>query len=348
MKSLALKLAPELMRAGPTADPPRAAVLAQRRSTFGPSSVAAPAILDGGRALDNSTRTAMEAGFVRDFSHIRVHDDARAHDNARALNAQAYAAGDHIVFGEGRYRPETPRGRALIAHELAHSVQQSGVQMKADGPLPASADPELERQADRAAFEVTAGRDAPALTRVDRPAVFRAQSDPAPGGAAATPAAGPPQKLPPDMTVVKDDPPGIGTTEFVVGVTSFALPVEKGMGPWVKGAYDEAAAGKRLVFSPLIEGNKVAAYKEGGEDYKSIWLGKFGFDTTKNLAVAFHSAAKSNEDVKTALADKSVASLVNGMSNSLKASGCDIDHIVEKQMGGTSAAAAEGQHQAQG
>src|SRR5262249_39730525 len=152
------------------------------------------------------------------FSHIRVHDDARAHDNARALNARAFAAGDHIVFSEGRYRPETPSGRALIAHELAHSVQQGGVQMKTEGPLPADADAELERQADRAAFEVTTGRGAPALTRIGRPAVFRAESDPPPGGTTAPSAAGPPQKLPPDMTVIKDDPPGIGTTELVVAV----------------------------------------------------------------------------------------------------------------------------------
>src|SRR5262249_910083 len=144
------------------------------------------------------------------------------------------------------------------------------------------------------------------------------------------------EKLPPGMVAITDDPPGVGTTELVVALTNFSLPVEKGIGPWVKTAYDEAAAGKRLVFSPLIEGNKVAAYKEGSEEYKSIWLGKFGFNSTQSLAVAFRSAAKENDEVKTALADKGVASLINGMSKNLKNSGCDIDHIVEKQMGGTS------------
>src|SRR5262249_6455969 len=85
-----------------------------------------------------------------------------------------------------------------------------------------------------------------------------------------------------------------------------------------------------------IEGGKVAAYKEGSEDYKDIWLRKFGFTSTAGLATAFHAAAKKDEEVKTALADKSVASLITGMSSNLKSSGCDIDHIVEKQMGGTS------------
>jgi Domain of unknown function (DUF4157) len=338
VRSLALKqLSNTTPRTDRTPGLPQGTVLAQRRSTFGPGgSVLAAPIVDAGRPLDAATRTEMETGFSRDFANIRIHDDARAHDNARALNARAYAAGNHIVFGEGRYRPETSGGRALIAHELAHSIQQSGVQMKADGPMTAAADADLEHQADRAALDVTTGRRAPTLSRIGRPAVFRAIGDPPAGGAAATPAAGPAQKLPPDMTVIKDDPPGIGTTELVVVVGKFGLPVEKGVGPWVKSAYDEAAAGKRLVFSPLIEGNRVAAYKEGGEDYKSIWLGKFGFSTTQGLATAFHSAAKGNQEVKTALADKGVAALVNGMSSGLKASGCDIDHIVEKQMGGTS------------
>src|SRR5262245_21215703 len=112
MKSLTLQQTPHLARTR-APRPPQGAVLAQRRSTFGASgATVAPAIVEAGRPLDASTRSAMEYGFARDFSQIRVHDDARAHDNARALNAQAYAAGDHIVFGEGRYRPETPSGRA--------------------------------------------------------------------------------------------------------------------------------------------------------------------------------------------------------------------------------------------
>jgi hypothetical protein len=337
-KALALQRDPRPARpAAVSGSSASTGVLARRRSTLGAGgSTAAPAIVDAGRPLDTGARHDMEAGFGRDFSNIRVHDDARAHDNARSLGARAYAAGDHIVFGSGAYRPDTSPGRALIAHELAHSVQQGGVQMKADGPIPAGADAELEAQADRAALDVTAGRPTPRLTRIDRPAIFRAISDPPAGGKAKTPAAGPPQNLPQGMTVITDDPPGIGTTELVVAVTRFALPLEKGMGPWVQAAYDEAATGGRLVFSPLIEGNKVAAYKEGGEDYKSIWLGNYGFSTTQGLASAFRSAAKTNDEVKTALADKGVASLITGLAKSLKDSKCDIDHIVEKQMGGTS------------
>jgi hypothetical protein len=337
VSALTLQRTPEPVRSA--ANPPSAAahVVVQRASTFGPSSpVAAAPITDAGGPLDSATRTEMETGFGRDFGDIRVHDDARAHDQARSLGARAYTAGDHIVFGEGAYRPETPRGQALIAHELAHSVQQDGVQMKANGPLPASADGELEAQADRAAQVVIGGGRSPALSTLRRPAVLRSIEDPAASGTAKTPAAGPAQKLPPGMTVIADEPPGVGTTELVVGVTNFVLPAEKGMGPWVKSAYTEAASGGRLVFSPLIEGGRVAAFKEGGEDYKSIWLGNFGFSSTQGLATAFRSAAKTNDEVKTALADKSVGALIRGMDKGLQASGCDIDHIVEKQMGGTS------------
>lgn len=338
MSTLALQRAPDLARLPRGSPPPPAAILAQRRSTFGPEgSIAAPPIVDAGHPLDAATRTSMETGFGHDFVNVRVHDDARAHDNARTLGARAYAAGDHIVFGEGAYRPGTTSGNALIAHELAHSVQQGGVQMKAEGPLPAAADAELEAQADRAAMAVTAGRAAPALTRIGAPAVFRNPlAQPPPSAPAATPAAGPSQMLPIGMTVIADDPPGIGTTELVVGIPSFTLPLEKGIGDWVQKAHTEAGNGGRLVFSPLIEGGKVAAFKEGGEDYKSIWLGNFGFTTTQGLSAGFRTAAKTNEEVKTALADKAVGTLITGMNSGLLAAGCDIDHIVEKQMGGTS------------
>jgi hypothetical protein len=56
---------------------------------------------------------------------VRVHTDPGAAQSARALGARAYTAGSHVVFGPGQYRPETPAGRALVAHELAHVAQQA-------------------------------------------------------------------------------------------------------------------------------------------------------------------------------------------------------------------------------
>ncbi len=59
-----------------------------------------------------------------DFSRVRVHTDAHAADSARAVNALAYTVGHDVVFDAGQYAPETTSGRALLAHELTHVLQQ--------------------------------------------------------------------------------------------------------------------------------------------------------------------------------------------------------------------------------
>jgi hypothetical protein len=78
-----------------------------------------------GHPLDPPTRRSMESRFGRDFSQVRIHTGADAASSAKAIHAQAYASGPHIVFGAGRYRPETREGGLLIAHELTHVLQQS-------------------------------------------------------------------------------------------------------------------------------------------------------------------------------------------------------------------------------
>jgi pyrrolidone-carboxylate peptidase len=77
-----------------------------------------------GQALDRGAREFMEPRFGRDFSHVRVHADASAQASATAVGAAAYTVGSHLVFGAGRYRPDTPDGQALLAHELTHVLQQ--------------------------------------------------------------------------------------------------------------------------------------------------------------------------------------------------------------------------------
>ncbi|HEU4388418.1 MAG TPA: DUF4157 domain-containing protein, partial [Blastocatellia bacterium] len=72
-----------------------------------------------GEALDPAARFFMEPRFGYDFSGVRVHTGERAARSADTLNAAAYTSGQHVVFGKGRY------GLALLAHELAHVVQQS-------------------------------------------------------------------------------------------------------------------------------------------------------------------------------------------------------------------------------
>ena len=90
-----------------------------------------PSVADGflsnlgrGQPLDSNTRGFMENRFVRDFSGVRVHTDSAASASARALNANAYTLGHDIVFGAGRYQPNTEQGKRLVAHELTHVLQQ--------------------------------------------------------------------------------------------------------------------------------------------------------------------------------------------------------------------------------
>ncbi len=79
-----------------------------------------------GQPLDAPTRAFMEPRFGHDLSHVRVHADAKAAESAQAVNALAYTAGRAVVFGPGQYVPETNDGRRLLAHELAHVMQQGG------------------------------------------------------------------------------------------------------------------------------------------------------------------------------------------------------------------------------
>jgi Domain of unknown function (DUF4157) len=79
-----------------------------------------------GRPLEPAARTFMEPRFGRSFGDVRIHDDRRAADSAAQIHAEAYTLGRHVVFGAGRYAPSTESGRRLLAHELAHVVQQDG------------------------------------------------------------------------------------------------------------------------------------------------------------------------------------------------------------------------------
>jgi hypothetical protein len=88
-----------------------------------------------GRPLADETRGMMEARFGRDFSGVRVHTDGRAAESARAVNAVAYTVGQDIVFASGCFRPQTPHGQSLLAHELVHTAQQSRMSTGDAGPL---------------------------------------------------------------------------------------------------------------------------------------------------------------------------------------------------------------------
>ncbi len=95
------------------------------------------ALRGGGQPLSDSARAFFEPRFGYDFSQVRVHTDSKASGSAGALNALAYTVGRDVVFGEGQYAPATVQGKRLIAHELAHVVQQgSAAQQKQTKQVP--------------------------------------------------------------------------------------------------------------------------------------------------------------------------------------------------------------------
>ena len=77
-----------------------------------------------GQPLDAGTRAYMEPRFGRSFANVRIHADARAAESARSVDARAYTVGQNIVFAGGQYAPQNETGQRLLAHELAHTVQQ--------------------------------------------------------------------------------------------------------------------------------------------------------------------------------------------------------------------------------
>lgn len=77
-----------------------------------------------GRQMDTRTQSLMESRFGADFSDVRIHTDDQAAQSASDVRAKAYTVNNQIVFGSGQYAPETQQGKLLLAHELAHVLQQ--------------------------------------------------------------------------------------------------------------------------------------------------------------------------------------------------------------------------------
>ena len=91
-----------------------------------------------GQPLDPATRRFMEPRFGHDFSKVRIHTDGKAAESSGVVRARAYTVGQSIVFGSRQYAPQTAEGQRLLAHELAHVIQQgaAGSQVDPLRPLP--------------------------------------------------------------------------------------------------------------------------------------------------------------------------------------------------------------------
>jgi hypothetical protein len=106
-----------------------------------------------GAALDTGVANKL-APSLGDLSDVRVHTDPTAHDLNHAVSAKAFATGTDVYFAKDQYKPNTTDGDKLIAHELAHVVQQRGA--PTSGPLTVSNPGDaMENEADAVASKIS-------------------------------------------------------------------------------------------------------------------------------------------------------------------------------------------------
>jgi hypothetical protein len=127
----------------------------------GAESAVAAAAGGAGAALPAPLMRRFEASLGADLSSVRIHTGGASSTAARAVGARAYTLGQDIHFGAGQYDPATASGQHLLAHEVAHTVQQRGGspgrQHKLEVSSPGDA---FEHEADRAADAMVRGEPA--------------------------------------------------------------------------------------------------------------------------------------------------------------------------------------------
>ena len=107
----------------------------------------------GGEALDAQTLSFMEEKFGEDLGDVMIHTNAEAATSAHEKGAKAYTTGRDIYFTAGRYAPHTEEGKHLLAHEVAHVLQQTGETKQGERAFTTN----TEHSAERAANTVTSG-----------------------------------------------------------------------------------------------------------------------------------------------------------------------------------------------
>ena len=88
-----------------------------------------------GRPIDGEVRAPLEQAFGADFGSVRIHDGGGADRLSRSLQAEAFTVGSDVFFKSGNYAPNDPAGQHLLAHELAHVVQDAGGAARSVAPV---------------------------------------------------------------------------------------------------------------------------------------------------------------------------------------------------------------------
>ena len=145
----------------------------------GADQAVAQAASSAGAPLPSTLQRKFEGSTGADLSGVRVHTGEASEKAASSVSAKAYAVGNDIHFGKGQYDPGSSGGQHLIAHEVAHTVQQSGSPGRAQFKLDVSSPGDgAEHEADRMADAMTTGAPAPAATSVNGGGAIARWSDP--------------------------------------------------------------------------------------------------------------------------------------------------------------------------
>jgi hypothetical protein len=281
------------------------------------------ALRDAPRPLDPGPRSLLEHRFGRPLDDVRVHAGPRAAEAAHQQDSEAFTVGRDIVFGAGRYAPETSEGLELLAHEVAHTIQQDGAAGRAPlarltSTVPGDA---LEREADAAARAVVAGparagaAGAMLQTRAAAPVLARREIawEPIPGG--------PKGAGDPEQTIEEWEKESDHVVRFKV--PKLSLPSEKG--PVLK-AYEETAKGGGLQATVSFSGGrpKAGLWQARGStpELNRRWLTKVGWAEKEANTRWYESGGKRGTGFPKG-------------NPGVAGSTCDIDHIVELQLGGT-------------
>ena len=83
------------------------------------------AVATPGRSMEESIQREMESNMGGDFSDVQIHTGPRAAAAAESLGARAFTVGRNVAFAKGEYRPDSPDGKKVLAHELTHVQQQT-------------------------------------------------------------------------------------------------------------------------------------------------------------------------------------------------------------------------------
>ncbi|MFL5764169.1 MAG: DUF4157 domain-containing protein [Bacteroidia bacterium] len=80
-----------------------------------------------GQSLQQELQQEMGSKIGADFGSVRIHTGSHAAEMNQEIGAKAFTHGNDIYFNRGQYDPASDHGKHLLAHELTHTVQQSGM-----------------------------------------------------------------------------------------------------------------------------------------------------------------------------------------------------------------------------